>query len=268
MSNVKVTTPEGLFGRGDDRRYSPLYGIVRHICDFLKWRFSKLPTGAYRFDPESDDSPEQKNSEIWIGAEAAIKPEMVGARPAIAVIRSQAGAQGTGLADHAFTELHTGAKSRMDIYPTNIMINCLSKMPEEAEMIAWFVQEQIGAFREEICKEMVELLYLGSRPMISPPSPAGTLVDGSDVDWSVVVVGYPVYLQAVVHKYPLNRPIVNQITTTVTTTPPAVPVDPVVPLQGTAVMQPDPASSSPNLPQEGPGEASSTEPLTVEIQTR
>lgn len=274
MSAQTPTTPEGpILGTG---QYSPFFQVVRHVVSFLKWRFSKLPQGSYRYDIESE-GPEQKNSEIFIGADTPIRPETLGKRPAITVLRSQVAAAGLGLGDRAFIDLATGSKVRMDMYPTNIMINVLSTEQVEAEGLAWFVMEQISAFRDEICAASNGLiLYMGGRPMVSPPSPAGSLIDSTEVEWTAVVLSYPCYLQHATTMMPLNKKIVGGIDVNATTSTPAAVVEPVIQLQGTAVLQPpqttaDRAAATDvgaDLPQTTQDEAQSSEPLTVKIQTR
>lgn len=268
MSALTPTISESsVIGKGV---FSPLVQVQRLLTSFLKWRFSKLPVDSYRYDLETDNSPEQKNAEIYIGLDTPIETSKTGSRPCITMGRSQAAFQGIGIGDLAFNELATGMKSRMDLIPTNIQINVLSVVPNEAENLAWFIQEQIFSFREEIVKREPSLMYIGSKAMIGPPSPAGSLVDSStEFDWVVVVMSYPAYLQHVTHRLPLNKKIIRGIDLTMTTTPRAQPVDPVIPLQGTAVSQPalNVGSSQP-LPQTGSDEAQSTEPLSVEIQAR
>lgn len=274
MSAQTPTIPEGpVLGDG---QYSPFFQAVRHVISFLKWRFSKLPQGAYRYDLNAE-GPEQKNSEIYIGADTPLRVETIGKRPAITVLRSQVMGAGLGLGDRAFIDLATGAKVRMDMYPTNIMINVLSTEQVEAEGIAWYVTDQISAFRDEICAASKGLiLYMGSKPMLSPPSPAGSLVDTTEMEWTAVVLSYPCYLQHATTMMPLNKPIVAGIDINASTNAPASAVEPAVPLQGTAVLQPpqtdaDRAAATvvgADLPQTGQDEAQSSEPLTVKIQTR
>jgi hypothetical protein len=209
MSAASPTIPEGPFGRD---QYAPLFQVVRHFVSFLKWRFSLLPQGSYRFDAETENTPEQKNSEIFIGADTPIRSDVVGKRPAITVLRTQAAFSGLGIGDLAFRDLATGGHSRMDLVPTNIMINCLSQEPVEAEMLADFCRQQVSAFREEIVKASNGLLlYTGSKPMLSAPSPAGSLVDTVEDDWRVVVVSFPTYIQDVIHVLPLNKKILNGV---------------------------------------------------------
>ena len=277
MTAISPTTPEGLGGAA----YPPPFQMTRHVLSFLKWRFSTLPAGSYQWKPETEDSPDQTGSEVYLGAETPIRPEVVGQRPAITVGRSQAVFQGTGLGDMGHVDLATGAIMKMDVIPTNLVINVLSRLPVEAEKLAWFVVEQIWAYREAIIRNEPThcILYLGQRPALSPPTPAGSLVaDSVDFSWCAVVVTFPVFLQHSVSLMPLGRTVVRGIELSAAQTPPRTTTSPSgtgtvtnVPLQGTAVQQPlqsqadRNAAGDPRLPQHTPDEAQSSEPLTVSI---
>lgn len=194
-----------------DRGFLPphLKAIV-HVLDFLKWRFSLLPVGAYRWNPETEDSPDQAESEIFIGADTPIRVVQVGKRPAITVLRSTLAFQGVGIGDLAFHDMRTGGKAYMDLLPTTLCINVLSRMPEVAERLAWHVTEQLWTLREELIKTEPCILLTGTKPVLGPPSPAGAFVDTEKPDWSVVTVTLPLYLQHTTSKMPLNRPIWNR----------------------------------------------------------
>jgi hypothetical protein len=212
MSANSATTPEApTVGRD---LYPPTYQVIRTFVSFLKWRFSKLPPGAYQWKPETESSPDQAGSEVFISADTPIKPQQVGARPAVTVLRSVATFQGVGIGDWAYTDLQTGAMVKMDLIPTNVMINVLSKLPVEADRLAWFCAEQIWTMREEIVKSDPTILYTGARPSISAPTAAGQLVDSTDFEWCVVVVSFPCYLQHSTSKLPLNKTILKDIKTT------------------------------------------------------
>jgi hypothetical protein len=302
MTAISPTTPEGYL---QGQVFPPTFELVRHIISFLKWRFSTLPAGAYQWKPEAESSPDQAGAEIFISADTPIKPQVVGKRPAITVLRSGAAFQGVGIGDLAYVDLQTGAQVRMDLIPTNLMINVLSRMPVEAESLAWFIQEQIFTFREEIVKSMPQLLYTGARASISAPSPAGALVESTDFEWCVVVISLPAYLQHSTSKLPLNKKIVSGVSVSGATTPagstgtsPAASATPsantspasggtnVALLQGTAVAQPVQTAASRNaavppsivsggftsggggLPQNDQNEAQYSQPLTVNIETK
>lgn len=208
--SAPVSTPEGALQAG----FPPTVELVRHVLDFLKWRFSTLPAGCYRWDPDSGDAPDQGSSEIFLGSDTPIDAERVGQRPAITVLRGPAAFQGTGIGDQSFINWRTGSVSRMDVIPTHLIINVLSRVPLEAEKLAWFATTQIWTYRHEIIKSAPRkvILYMGQRPSISPPSPAGSLVSTStDFDWCVVGCAFPTYLQDSYTTHPLNKQVLNGI---------------------------------------------------------
>lgn len=210
-----MTSPEHALTQADLSFYPPSVRVVRHIVSFLKWRFSLLPSNTYRWDPMADESQDQKGSEIFIGTDTPINTTMVGKRPAITVLRSQMAYQGVGVGDRLSANLSTGGRSYSDLVPTTIVINVLTRLPVVAERLAGFVQSQIFGMREELVKTESCLVYIGSRASISPPSPAGNLVDTPQSDWICVSLAYPTFLQDQLTKEPLNKTIVGDFNLTV-----------------------------------------------------
>ncbi len=259
---MSVVTPENRL-LGINAPLPPTFALIRHIAEFLRWRFSLLPQGAYRF-VESDGVDDR--SDIHISADVPIRPNIVGQRPAITVFRSAAQFQGLGIGDLGHVDLASGVKMRMDVIPTNLMVAVLSREPVEAEILAFHCLNEISAFRDAIIKEAKIILYLGNRPTVSPPSPAGALVDGVDHDWTAVVVGFPTYLKYQHVIEPLNLPFVSGVDATLTTEEALIQRAPAVdPLQGTATMQ---ATGGAGLPQTPTDEANSTQPLVLPIEAR
>ncbi len=194
--------------------YPPSLRAVRHILSFLQWRFSTLPIGTFHWEPTEEDAVDGGTSEILIAKDTPLTSRMLNSRPAITVMRSQAQFQGIGIGDVVYHDWQTGGKSRMDLIPTTICINVLSRSPIAAERLAWFVQEQVFVFRDEIIKEEPCLLYIGQRTQLSAPSPAGALVsDANGEDWSVVSLFLPTYLQHLTKSEPLNVPVVKALAT-------------------------------------------------------
>lgn len=232
-----ATIPEHGYTSGN---YSPLYVIVRHLVDFLKWRFSLAPRGAYHWVGEVDTSPEQSGTEIFIAADTPLHEESVGQRPAITVLRSHASFQGVGLGDLAYVDLASGSKARMDLIPTTVVIAALSKIPVECETLAWVISDQIFSLREEIIRTEPSLLYIGSRASIAPPTPAGSLMAGSTAhEWTAVTLSYPTYLQHNVGTVPLGKAVISKWGITTNTAEATSKVTSVLyPLQGSAVNQP------------------------------
>lgn len=254
----------------------------RVIVSFVRGLFAQLPVGAYHWDPETTSNPLQEGSEIWIGTENPISPEIVAHRPAVVVGRGPAAFHGIGLGDQAYIDQATGAYVKMDMIPTTLNINVVSRMPYEAEELSWFIARHIWLLRDEILRGNTFILYTGQRPALTPPSPAGSLVAGADTEhnWSAVGITMPVYLQHMEVAMPLNKPVLREFMVVATATGPRQRLRPRRALQGTAVFQPQPervpaTPTSPvvsreapaTLPQTGPDEAQSSEPLTVRFKT-
>ncbi len=268
MTGPRLTAYEDVVG---NQLYPEVIAAVRHLIDFLQWRYSKHPAGAYHYDCNSEN-----DTEIIISADTPIDPVKVGFKPAITVLRAHAGFQGVGLGDVAFTDLKTGAKVYMDLLPTTLMVNVLSTLPIEAERLAAYTANQIRGFRDAICATLPELLYLGQRVSLSPVSPAGSLVagDSPDIEWSVCVVAVPTFLQTAQTALPLNKPILSSVRVTGSTAERPAVVEPVELMQGTAVAQATQsdasritAASEEPLLQTGGNEAQSSQPLPVDIET-
>lgn len=207
MSTITSTAPEHRAPEGWEGAPSRL---VRHVLAFIKDVFSYCPAGAYQWKPETEASPDQTGSEIFIAADTPLKVEVVGQRPAVTVMRSTASYRGVGIGDQAFVDISTGAQAKMDIVPTNIVVHVLSRFPLETEHLSGFLNAHIWGLRGQLIRSMPGLLYMGQRPSIGAPSPAGALIRGdTEHNWCVVTMTYPAYLQEVVHTYPLNNPILK-----------------------------------------------------------
>jgi hypothetical protein len=126
------------------------------------------------------------------------------------VMRSQVQFQGTGIGDVVDHSWGSGGKTRMDLIPTTICINVLSRIPTVAERLAWFIQDLVFGFREEIVRTEKCILSIGQRTSMPPPSPAGSLVD-TEEDWTVVPLFLPTYLQHSVTTTPINVPVLQKL---------------------------------------------------------
>lgn len=270
MSLVRGTTPEGQ--PSDDVGSSPLIRLQRVIVNFVRGLFAQCPPGSYHWEPSTGTSQDQEGSEIWIGTETPINPEITAKRPAVVVGRGPAAFHGVGLGDSAYVDHRTGGHVKMDMIPTTLNVNVLSRIPVEAEEIAWFIAKHMWSLRNEILRGNSFIMYTGQRPSLSPPSAAGTLVAGPDTesDWIVVTISMPVYLQHMEVAIPLNKPILREVVMVATATGPQPKLRPRRALVGTAVLSPEPAPAAKigaTLPQNDPSEAQSSKPLTVTFKT-
>jgi hypothetical protein len=211
MSAITPSSPEYGIQQNVVDHYPPTVRVVRHLLSFLQWRFSLLPRGAYHWEPEGEDSPDGQESEIYIAGDTPLPARAVGERPAVTVLRSQLAFQGIGIGDMAHHDLSTGGKSYSDLLPTTLAVNVLSRLPMVAERLAWFVQEQIFTLREDIIREEKCIIWMGQRTTITPPSPAGALVDSQESDWIAVAIYLPMFLQHRTSFTPINVPAVEKI---------------------------------------------------------
>lgn len=211
MTAMNPSSPEYGIQQNKLEQYPPTIRACRHLIDFLQWRFSLLPAGAYHWSPDDPDSTEGTRSEIYIAGDTPLPTQAVGERPAITVLRSQLAFQGVGIGDVAFHDLRSGAKAYMDLLPTTLCINVLSRLAFVAERLAFFVQDQIFTLREEIIRTEPCILSLGQRTTMAPPSPAGSLVDSVESDWINVALFVPLYLQHTTSFIPINVPILEKI---------------------------------------------------------
>lgn len=211
MTAVTPTSPDFDVTSSDPTLWPPPLRAIRHITSFVKWRFSLLPPGAYHWAPESEDTPDQKGSEVFIGTSTPLRASIVGQRPAITVERAGLGYAGLGIGDLAFHDLRNGAKAYQDMLPTTLVITVLSRIGVVAERLAFFIQDQIFTLRDELIKTEPCILYTGAKASLSPAQPAGARLDPVASDWMAVVLSMPLFLQHSTSKMPLNRPIVNDV---------------------------------------------------------
>lgn len=215
MTAFMPSSPDFALQQNNAAMYPPTVRAVYHLVSFLQWRFSLLPAGAYHWAPEDQDAPEGVRSEIYISGDTPLPARAVGDRPAITVLRSQLAFQGVGMGDVADHNLRTGGKAYMDLLPTTLCVNVLSRLAFVSERLAWFVQDQIFTLREEIIRTEKCILALGARTTMAPPSPAGALVDTVESDWINVALYLPVYLQHRTSNVPINVPVLKKIDATV-----------------------------------------------------
>lgn len=263
MTLLYAQTPEG---QPSEETSSPLVKLQRVFLSFIKGLFAQVPRGnGYHWEESSGTAQDQEGSDLWIGSETPINPEITGIRPSVVVSRGAAAFHGIGLGDMAYIDQQTGGAVKMDMIPTTLTIHVLSRVKFEAEELAWFVASHIWTLRSEILKGNSFMLYTGQRPQLSAPSPAGSLISGpsSTEDWIAVTISMPVYLQYMSVAIPLNRKTLSEVRMVATATGPQPRVRPRRPLVGTAVFSPEPVT----LPTNSVSEAQSSEPLTTRIKT-
>lgn len=211
MSSFIESSPEHALQQNDEALFPPSIRATLHIVSFLQWRFSLLPIGAYHWTPEDLDSPDGVRSEIYIAGDTPVPGRAIGQRPAITVVRSQLNFQGVGIGDMVDHNTRTGGKSYMDLVPTTLCVSVLSRLDFVAERLAWFVQDQLFTLREEIIRTEKCILAMGARTTMTPPSPAGALIDEAESDWRAVTLLLPFFLQHRTSHIPVNVPVLKKL---------------------------------------------------------
>jgi hypothetical protein len=184
---------------------------ARHIIDFIRWRFSLLPVGAYHWEEEAQDKS-APGSEIYIAYEGPIDPAVCGQRPAVTVAVGTMTFSGLGIGDRIHIDWQTGAQTRMDLIPTALNINVLSTKSIEAAKLRWFIVEQIWMFRDEIVRTEGALHNIGPRPSLGTPGPPGSLmVASTEEEWVACIAQFPMYVQHCATTLPMNKRILNDV---------------------------------------------------------
>ncbi len=193
-----LVEPQGL---GEE----PLYYATRVFLLFLQGLFKQFPEGSYRW------SEDAKLSEIAITSQTPIPREQVGDKPTIVAARGPAQFANLSLDQMKSIDVHTGAKTRMDIISCTMSLNCLSKNSVEAQRIAWIVMRHVRAFKELI-QRIGKLHKLGDEIQIGPESPPGALVTPEgDIEAALVTVQCPFFFTWQETVTPLANPLLRSI---------------------------------------------------------
>ncbi len=202
-AKVPATSPSGAFEE-DSFKYSPLEHLKSLFVGFLQGLFAASPPGAYHWVEEDDAT------EIYISSEGQVKASVVGARPAISLTRGTVQFYTLGLDDMLDYDFRTGNKKKSVLVPGTMTINCSSRVPIETENIAWTCAEQLWLHRELLLR--AGFFEIGRMPIISAPSPAGSIVIAEEGDeWYITSVSCPFQFYRTSQFTPLSTPFVREI---------------------------------------------------------
>lgn len=174
MPSKTTRNTELLNARSNDFRGLPIQWLRTVFVQFLQTLFEYLPTGSYHWDDTND-------TEIHIFDECPIKLEVIGSRPAIAVVRAPLIMNSAGLDDMVSYDQQTNRKVKTTILPGNMVLNCCSRSPIESENLAMFVAENLWMLRDVLQKNG-GFFDVGRNYALGSPSPAGAVVQGDGAD--------------------------------------------------------------------------------------
>lgn len=200
---LPTTSPNGAFPE-DSFKYSPLEHVRSLFVGFFQGLFNASVPGAYHW--EADD----ELSEIYISDENVVNGATIGQRPAITCTRGPLQFYSLGLDDMMAYDFHTGTKQKSVLVPGTMTVNCSSRIPIEAERIAWICAEMLWMHRELLMA--AGFFEIGRQPAIGSPSPAGSIITADSGDeWYVVPVTCPFQFYRTSQSSPLGKTILREI---------------------------------------------------------
>ena len=167
----------------------PLNYLVRVFVAFLQTIWETAPNGSFHWTPLSEET------ELVITEENPVHVETMEKRPALAVTLGPTRFNGSSLDDLVMVDVRNAAEKHTDLLPTNITINCLSRVQAEARFLAWQNARMIWSLRKLFIAEK-GIQECGRKNEVGSVTPAGALVSGdTESEWTVCPVTVPVYLQ-------------------------------------------------------------------------
>lgn len=176
---------------------APLRFLRRMMLRWLKGVFKTFPKGCYRYVPnQEEEGGSSKESDIHITSKAPWTPDKEERRPAIIYNRlmTQANYMGLGAgANVQETRLSSNYQQKTKLNAGQIVFNCISRVPEEAEHLAWVVYFWGLESIELITK--LGFHHIGE-PSIGQTSPTpDTLVASTQSEWAFCPVSFPYTFQ-------------------------------------------------------------------------
>lgn len=202
-ARVPQTMPQGGFP-GSSFKYTPLRHVRVLFLRFCEGLFYSAPKGCYHWDED------EQQTEITISNEQRLDPEMLHKRPALTFTRGPIQFYSLGIDDLIKYELDIDKKTKGVLVPGTMAINCISRVPQEAEDLAWVVGEHLWLLRHLLMR--AGFFEIGRQPQIGSPSPAGSIVSQDQGDeFTVVAVSVPFQFSRTSSYTPLGKRIVQGI---------------------------------------------------------
>jgi hypothetical protein len=185
-------------------RYNPLRFVREAYVRFIQGLFYAAPPGQYHWELDHGDT------EIVICDENPIKTDVLGKRPGITCTRAPIAFYTLGLDDMLQYNPRTGVRKKTVLLPGTMSINCCSRVPLEAEQLAWIVAENIWLLRDVMRRW--GFYDIGRNLAIGSPSPPGSIVQNDSGDeWYAVTITSPFQMNRVSQVYPLGSPIAEAV---------------------------------------------------------
>lgn len=188
---------------------NPLFHLTRLCLIFLQELFKEAPEDSnFRW---VDD---EEQTRLYLTDETPVASSVVEKRPCIASVRSGFAWAGLGLDQKRNHRIRTGEQIYTDMISGNLTFNCMSRVPVEAEYLAWIVSRHIWIFKHLLMQHGFH--KVGENQQILARSPAGALVSG-DTEHEIcnVPVIVPAHFQWTERVQQKDLPLMDRVVTAV-----------------------------------------------------
>jgi len=172
-------------GRGED----PFYYILRTYLQYLQGLFNFMERGHFHWEPDLE------KTEIVVTAEAPINMEVVGKRPAVAVILGPTQPANLAIDNMIDFNLTTNRRVRTDLYSGYLVPYCLADSETVAMRLAHIVSHYTRVHQRILESRGGFHQIARPAPTINAPSPPGALVQGDPQNLTMVQVNIPFHFQ-------------------------------------------------------------------------
>lgn len=193
-------------------KYTPLRHVRVMFIRFVQGLFYSAPKGCYHWQPLDEEMliEDEQNTEISISNEGKLDPLVLQKRPAVTFTRGPVQFYSLGMDDLLHYEFDTAKKTKGVLVPGTMSINCVSRVSQESEDLAWVVAEHLWLLRHLLMR--AGFFEIGRMPQIGSPSPAGSIVTGDNGDeFTVTMVTVPYQFSRTSSMTPLGQQIVAGI---------------------------------------------------------
>jgi len=188
---------------------NPLFHLTRVCILFLQELFSDPPEGSNFRWLEDDEM-----TRLYLTDDTPVNSSVVEKRPAIATVRSGFAWAGLGLDQKRNHRIRTGEQVYTDMISGNLTFNCMSRVPVEAEYLAWLVSRHIWIFKHLLMQRGFH--KIGEQQQILARSPAGALISG-DTEHEIcnVPVVVPAHFQWTERVQEKDLPLMDRVVTSI-----------------------------------------------------
>lgn len=185
-------------------KYTPVRHVRVMFIRFCQGLFYAAPIGSYHWDED------ENITEIVISNENKLDPEVISRRPGLHFTRGPLQFYSLGIDDMMSYEFDIDKKTRAVLVPGTMTINCVSRVQQESEDIAWVVMEHLWLLRHLLMR--TGFFEIGRQPQMGSPSPAGSIVANDQGDEFVATpVSIPFQFPRTSSYTPLGKRIVQSV---------------------------------------------------------